>query len=385
MVSKGNAIAAQARNAAANRSKKGGKNLQLQYMLWMGGSMGAIVLAIAMMIVDPQKGPFETLVNDASLIAQINRNAKGWKAAASSMFEGWTLGDVKSLQGISVSGMGGALSPCPVPNVNVPENFDARTKWPECFTYPIYSMGNCTASWAIAAASALSNRYCIANPEVHETLMLSPQQLLSCDHANRGCSGGDIDSVFSYIQREGLVSEICFPYQADSSVSCGQKCTTEAPKKAAAPCVLNREQEIRREIFTSGPVVAPIFLLDDLLVYKGGLYQETSTATALADERRQRILHAVKIVGWGKEAGKPYWLLENSWGEDWGERGHIRVLRNTDPEKQGGKEGGIVLDSLVIAGTPANPKFAHFDDDSEGDFEAEAESDFGEMEAALAE
>jgi C1A family cysteine protease len=31
--------------------------------------------------------------------------------------------------------------------------------------------------------------------------------------------------------------------------------------------------------------------------------------------------HAVKMIGWGTEKGTPYWLLANSWNNDWGDNG----------------------------------------------------------------
>ena len=35
----------------------------------------------------------------------------------------------------------------------------------------------------------------------------------------------------------------------------------------------------------------------------------------------------VKIVGFGKEGIKKYWIVANSWNEDWGENGFARVAR----------------------------------------------------------
>merc|ERR1719433_2230662 len=195
-----------AKLAAASHNKKSKKNWKLQYLIWVGGSVGSIVIACVLLIINPDRGPFQIPVNDNSLISHVNRNAKTWKAGPSSFFEGWTIGDVKMLEGISVSSMGGAVSNCIVPDTPVPESFDARQKWPQCFNSPIYNMGNCTASWAIASASALSNRFCVSDPAAYGELMLSPQQLLSCDNtnrggSNRGCSGGDIDSAWTYIER----------------------------------------------------------------------------------------------------------------------------------------------------------------------------------------
>nr|CDJ88565.1 Peptidase C1A domain containing protein [Haemonchus contortus] len=40
--------------------------------------------------------------------------------------------------------------------------------------------------------------------------------------------------------------------------------------------------------------------------------------------------HAVKIIGWGKENGTDYWLIANSWHNDWGENGFFRILRGTN-------------------------------------------------------
>ena len=31
--------------------------------------------------------------------------------------------------------------------------------------------------------------------------------------------------------------------------------------------------------------------------------------------------HAVKIMGWGVENDMPYWLVANSWNNDWGDGG----------------------------------------------------------------
>ena len=40
--------------------------------------------------------------------------------------------------------------------------------------------------------------------------------------------------------------------------------------------------------------------------------------------------HALVAVGYGTTAdGQDFWMLKNSWGEHWGERGFMYVPRNT--------------------------------------------------------
>ena len=38
--------------------------------------------------------------------------------------------------------------------------------------------------------------------------------------------------------------------------------------------------------------------------------------------------HAVLVIGSGTDKGQDYWLLKNSWGVTWGEKGYFRIERS---------------------------------------------------------
>lgn len=60
-----------------------------------------------------------------------------------------------------------------------------------------------------------------------------------------------------------------------------------------------------------GPLAAPIVFSDCLVGYKTGVFDVKSTLT---------VDHVVLIVGWDDE--RRAWLVKNSWGESWGEKGY---------------------------------------------------------------
>jgi C1A family cysteine protease len=302
----------------------------------LGG--GSIVLAIFLALTDGPKrkgggsSPLDAQVNDGSFIRSVNSEAGGnFTAAASPFFNKWSYGDFKwgmdgqVLRSSGFVGMPGALQHCEknddVEAGALPYLYDARESWSAC-NFDIYDSTNCSASYAIAAAQSLSNRFCIADSEKYGGLKLSPQQVLSCDKKSDGCKGGGIDSVFAYMQRRGLYPESCVPYAGAKGAACKTDCKENDKLKVLSHCVMSGEKAMKREIMSNGPIVAPVFVKDDYLVYSGGVYTPTESSKQQYGADGNPILHAVSVIGWGKSQNTGYWITQSSYGTGWGEQGY---------------------------------------------------------------
>jgi len=51
--------------------------------------------------------------------------------------------------------------------------------------------------------------------------------------------------------------------------------------------------------------------------YTGGILNSASCGTSLD--------HAITAVGWGSQGGVDYYIVRNSWGASWGDKGHIMI------------------------------------------------------------
>ena len=76
------------------------------------------------------------------------------------------------------------------------------------------------------------------------------------------------------------------------------------------PDKLPTVKQLKTALIEHGPLVAPIFYDECLANYRGGVFNEQDLGT---------INHVVLLVGWDDE--KQAWLVKNSWGEEWGEKG----------------------------------------------------------------
>lgn len=81
------------------------------------------------------------------------------------------------------------------------------------------------------------------------------------------------------------------------------------------------ESWIMQEVYDNGPVAVSMDLYTDFYSFSGSGIYEHITGSLLGGK-------TMLIVGWGNE-GTPYWIVKNSWGENWGDDGFFRIARNS--------------------------------------------------------
>ena len=212
-------------------------------------------------------------------------------------------------------------------DIPIPPYFYAVDKWGkwDCI-HPIRDQAHCGSCWAFTVSEVLSDRFCI-HSQGKINKILSPQYLVSCDPDDNGCSGGNAEDGFNYTIKNGIVADACVPYTSqDGEVAdCPvDKCTVEGEEFKLYKClpdstrVFNTEDTIKRELMTNGPMYVRFGVPMDFMDYLSGLYYQTSTVIEGG--------HAIKLLGWGIEDGIKYWIIANSWGDDWGENGRFRPI-----------------------------------------------------------
>jgi len=161
----------------------------------------------------------------------------------------------------------------------------------------------------------------------------SEQQLVDCAvgyHKARGCKGARTYSYARWAVENhwNLTDEISYPYLNDRpKYTCPeniQSFNQGARLSNYYYTYKGNEELLKRLVFEHGAVQTTVEA-KSLKNYGGGIIKG-----CLNDTKKDpdcKINHAIVVVGYGTDEGTDFWLIKNSWGEDWGEKGFARLRR----------------------------------------------------------
>ena len=209
---------------------------------------------------------------------------------------------------------------------------------------------------------------------------------VNTDELTYSCSGENLLNAWQYLYRYGVPADNCFFYGDEDDFDnttpdltnideinsvCGEystgffdSCPASKKKmvvykaggfymvpgiKSSDPTKpAGSEYNIRKEIYKWGPVTSGLMVYQDFMDWDGkGIYQYDGKSEKIGG-------HAIVIMGWGETSrGKKYWIVRNSWGAEWGDKGYFKIVR--------GKNMCEIEDNVVV-GVPDIPGIRLFVD-----------------------
>jgi C1A family cysteine protease len=183
--------------------------------------------------------------------------------------------------------------------------------------------GICGSCWAFTAAAVYEGNYKMKNDRV---LDISEQFILDCAVDRNGndagsCDGGWYGGVFDYLMTKGAQVEKDKPYQGKQGF-CGTAGNSKYKvvkwgyirRDAGIPSV----KEMKEALAKYGAIAACVKVTPAFQAYKSGIFDEHASVSSPND-----VNHAITIVGW--DDNKQAYLVKNSWGPGWGDKGYVWV------------------------------------------------------------
>lgn len=217
----------------------------------------------------------------------------------------------------AVDRSGHATFIAPDSDVVLPDSVDWRQKGA---VTPVKSQGKCGSCWAFSATGSLEGQHFLSDGQL---VSLSEQDLVDCSKKNHGCDGGNMDLAFEDIKLAGGIdTEASYPYVAHGEQCMFNKSNIGATDAGYINIPSGDEAALKAAVAVIGPISVAVDASQASFVhYSGGVYSDPKCSPTSLD-------HGVLVVGYGNMHGMDYWLVKNSWTEEWGDKGYIYMARN---------------------------------------------------------
>uniref|UniRef100_A0AAV1VM54 Peptidase C1A papain C-terminal domain-containing protein n=1 Tax=Peronospora matthiolae TaxID=2874970 RepID=A0AAV1VM54_9STRA len=238
----------------------------------------------------------------------------------------------------------------------------------------VKSQNQCGSCWAFAAADSIETAVAVNAGTKPQSL--SPQQFLDCSSRvmtatfdycwaeggvdgaswlqsqmiwgsrNDACNGGMTHAAFADAAqlKWSLLSQLSLPYNEletpskASSAAVADVCNSSSTDNAAASisgweqvvgpsCKESSDsRELLKLALQRQPVSVAINSGGSFDAYKGGIYACPNDGSFASSAE---INHAVVLVGYGSDGTTDYWIIKNSYGASWGEKGFLRLAMDS--------------------------------------------------------
>ncbi|XP_026318710.1 zingipain-2-like [Hyposmocoma kahamanoa] len=185
----------------------------------------------------------------------------------------------------------------------------------------VKNQGKCGACWAFSVIGNVEGQYAIKHGNI---LSLSEKELVDCDTNAKGCSGGSTVRAIEFLQQVGgVVAEEDYPYRPVQDKCSFDKGKVKVQVIGCEMWYISNEDDIKKVLHKRGPL-SVVIDPTDIKGYHGGVLKQCLHYPLTTE------LHAVLLVGYGSENGVDYWILKNSWGTVYGEKGYFKVPRGVN-------------------------------------------------------
>ena len=155
-----------------------------------------------------------------------------------------------------------------------------------------------------------------------------------------------MDNAFQFEEStDGFCSEEDWPYAMRRHILFGcrrfkSKCTVVPNTKVSSFVDIQNTTESLMKAISIQPVSVGIQASGiDFQLYSGGIIDWKCGA---------ELDHGVTAVGYGIQNGTKYWLVKNSWGSSWGEKGYFKLSFNSTNAADEGQCGILIMASVPI-------------------------------------
>merc|ERR1712183_427872 len=184
---------------------------------------------------------------------------------------------------------------------------------------PVKNQGQCGSCWSFSTTGALEGAHFIKHKEL---LSFSEQQLVDCNKLfNHGCKGGSMALAFRYLETHKPELEKDYPYTSGTTKARGecQDSKHEGYEEVSTFAMVPAKSVDSLKAALAQQPVSVAIEADKAVFqhYTGGVLTGPDCGTALD--------HGVLAVGYGTENGTPYFIVKNSWGPTWGDKGFIKL------------------------------------------------------------